>query len=101
MFNFEWDDGNINHVIYEYPERSNTINEVESVFKDINFLISLNKIDEINQEQRYGGVGVGISGDEKFIVFVIRFDKIRPISCRRANKKERIKYYENIIKKLE
>ncbi len=97
---FDWDVANIKHILEDHPERNNTVKEVESVFKDENFVISLNKFDELFGEQRYGGVGVGTSGDEKFVVFVLRGDKIRPISCRRANKKERVKYYESIIKKL-
>ena len=100
MNKFEWDLANLKHILEDHPERNNTLIEVESIFEDEHFLISENLYDEISEEQRYSGVGVGTSGDEKFVIFVIRGNKIRPIRCRRANKKERIKYYENIIKKL-
>lgn len=98
-YKFEWDMGNIDHIINGHPERGNTVEEVESVFSDPNLIISANKIDE-HGEQRYSGLGVGNDKDEKFVIFVLRNNKIRPVSCRRANKKERIKYYEDIIKKL-
>lgn len=97
---FEWDRGNLNHIMNDHPERQNTAEEVESVFLDPNFVSDLNKIDTNTGEQRYCGVGIGNDKDEKFVIFVIREGKIRPISCRRANKNDRIKYYENIIKNL-
>lgn len=100
MFKFEWDKGNMKHVIDDYPERENSIEEIESIFLDRNFIILPNKIDEKTGEQRYAGIGIGNDKNEKFIIFVIREDKIRVISCRRANKNDRIKYYENIIKNL-
>jgi hypothetical protein len=36
---FEWDMGNLKHVIDDHPERENTVQEVESVFSDPNFII--------------------------------------------------------------
>lgn len=98
-YKFEWDTGNLDHILNDHPERKNTVDEVESVFSDINLIISEDKIDQYG-EQRYSGLGVGNDKDEKFVIFVLRNRMIRPISCRRANKKERIKYYENIIKNL-
>ena len=100
MSTFDWDEANLKHVLKDHPERNNTVIEVESIFKDEHLLISENIYDEVADEQRYSAVGLGTSGDEKFVIFVIRGSRIRPISCRRANKKERIKYYESIIKKL-
>ena len=97
--NFEWDMGNLKHIIDDHLKRENTVEEVESVFNDENFISAPDKIDE-HGEQRYSGVGVGNDKDEKFVIFVVRNGSIRPISCRRANKKDRIKYYENIIKKI-
>lgn len=96
---FEWDMGNLKHVIDDHPERENTVQEVESVFLDPNFIIVPDKIDE-RGEQRYSGVGVGNDKDEKFVIFVVRNGNVRPISCRRANRKDRIRYYENIIKNI-
>lgn len=99
MLEFEWDNGNMKHIIEDHPERENTIEEIESVFHDPNFIIASDCIDE-NGEERYIGVGIGNDKEEKFVIFIIRNCKIRPISCRRANKKDRVRYYENIIKNL-
>ena len=38
MREFQWESSNIKHVIHDCPERGNTIEEVESVFADPNFL---------------------------------------------------------------
>jgi uncharacterized DUF497 family protein len=97
MNKFEWDDGNYNHVILDYPERNNSVEEVESIFEDPCLFVKLNKIDE-HGEKRFYGIGTGNDDNEKFVVFVFRNDKIRVISCRRANKKERKIYYENIVR---
>jgi len=99
MIEFEWDVGNTKHILNDHPERENTIEEVESIFYDPHFIIAFNRVDE-NGENRYCGVGIGNDKHEKFVVFIVRAGKIRPISCRRANKKDRIRYYENIIKNL-
>ncbi|MCF0050940.1 hypothetical protein LXM25_12780 [Dyadobacter sp. LJ53] len=34
MNQFEWDSHNIRHILEDYPERENTISEVESIFAD-------------------------------------------------------------------
>lgn len=99
IYKFDWDIGNLEHVMNDHPERENTVDEVESVFSDTNLFLLPNRVDE-HGEFRYIAIGIGASGDEKTVVFVTRKDKMRPISCRRANKKERVKYYENIIKNL-
>ena len=41
---FQWDDANTQHVIEDYPERENTIEEVESVFDDFNLVIVPDRI---------------------------------------------------------
>jgi len=35
MQEFQWDAGNIKHIIQDYPDRDNSTNEVESIFTDI------------------------------------------------------------------
>ena len=95
---FDWDEGNINHILYDNPERNNTIDEVEIIFFDLYFFAEESRL-ESNGEQRYRGIGIGKDGIEKFVVFVIRFGKIRPISFRRANFKEKQKYYYEIRQK--
>ncbi len=53
---FQWDNGNTSHVISQYPERGNTTDEVESVFKDPFFKILPDRVDS-RGEQQYNGVG--------------------------------------------
>jgi uncharacterized DUF497 family protein len=92
---FQWDNGNLKHVIEDYPIRENTLLEVESLFLDNNFIAVPDRIDKFG-EQQYHGVGTSKENRILYVVFVIRNDKIRPISCRPASQKERKKYYENL-----
>jgi uncharacterized DUF497 family protein len=94
MFEFDWNEGNLKHVIDDYPVRGNSIEEVESLFLDNNFVAIPDRIDKFG-EQQYHGVGISNQNRVLYVVFVIRNDKIRPISCRPASQKERNKYYEH------
>lgn len=90
---FEWDDANssksaIKHGVY---------NEItESVFSDINLLALGVQFQPPTAELRYGIIGKASSGEILFICFTFRGNKIRPISSRFANDKER-KLYEKEI----
>ena len=90
---FDWDEGNIRHIIHDHPERGNTIDEVESLFYDDFFEPTADRIGK-SGEQEFSGVAVGNEGIEKHVVFVWRNGKIRPFSCRRATRKQREVYYE-------
>lgn len=96
MIEFEWDEGNLQHIILDHPERGNTVEEVESIVTDPYFRGIANRVDDVSQEQRYGGVGIGTQGIEKYVAYVIRNGKIRPITCYPAKPKQRQKYYEFI-----
>lgn len=91
---FEWDEGNLQHIIHDHPERENTVAEVESIFTDPYFKAVFDRPDPVSQEPRYCGVGRGTTGKEKYVVFVVRNGKIRPITCHRAKVKQRKAYYE-------
>lgn len=95
MTEFQWDSGNIKHVVYDHPERGNTLEEVESVFTDVHLSVLPNRIDP-NQESRFKAIGVSNQGRVLVVVFVVRNDLIRPISCWPANQKTRKRYYESI-----
>lgn len=90
---FQWDDANTQHVIEDYPERENTVEEVESVFDDPNLVIVPDRISK-RGEQEYSGVGYSNKNVIRFLAFTLRNNEIRVFSCRIANKKERAKYYE-------
>lgn len=91
---FDWDEGNINHVIQQYPERGNTIEEVESIFLDKNFIGDFDREDPRTGELRYWGMGIGTQGILKYVVYVERIDKIRPITCYVAKRNQRHLYHE-------
>ncbi len=94
MIEFQWDSGNIKHVIHDYPERGNTIEEVESVFTDPNFLPTPDRVDS-RGEQQYSGVGLSNQNRLLFVAFSIRNGQIRPISCRPAGRKSRNQYAQD------
>jgi uncharacterized protein len=91
MSDFQWDTGNIKHVIQDYPERGNTIEEIQSVFDDPNFRPVADRVDS-RGEQQYKAVGLSNQSRLLFVAYSIRNDQIRPISCRLASRKERNRY---------
>ncbi|AQG80638.1 BrnT family toxin [Spirosoma montaniterrae] len=90
---FQWDAGNIRHIVNDHPERDNTITEVESLFEDPYFRPLPDRVDRYNGEQQFSGVAIGNEGIEKHVVYVIRNGQIRPITCRRATRKQREQYH--------
>lgn len=90
---FQWDDANTQHVIEDYPERENTVEEVESIFDDPNLVIVADRISK-RGEQEYSGVGYSNKNVIRFLAFTLRNNEIRVFSCRIASKKEREKYHE-------
>lgn len=95
-FEFEWDAGNIRHVMYDHPERGNTRAEIESIFNSPHFQSEFDREDPKTGELRYYTLGVGTEGVVKYVVFVIRNGKIRPITCFTADSEQRSKYYERV-----
>ena len=99
MFRFEWDEANRNHILYDYPERNNTVEEVESTFDDPFLIIALDRI--VAGEERYTAVGIGTNNIVRVVVFVFQNDFIRPISSWAAKKKIQKFYHEQRRKKEE
>jgi uncharacterized DUF497 family protein len=84
---FDWDSHNSEKI---YRKNKITIKEAESIFADINFVLSGARIS--GQETRYAIMGT--SDKKKLIaIFTIRKNKVRIISARTQSKKER-KIYE-------
>lgn len=94
MPEFQWDSANIKHVIQDYPERANTIEEVESVFNDPNFRPLPDRVGS-QGEQQYSGVGRSNQNRLLFVAFVVRKGQIRPFSCRPAGRKARNNYAQD------
>lgn len=57
MPNFQWESSNLKHIIEDYPQRGNTIEEIESVFDDGNLRVLLNQLN-FNEEARFKAVGL-------------------------------------------
>ena len=91
---FEWDKGNIDK---SYQKHSITPNQSEEIFLDKELKI-VRDVRHSQKEARYIALGKSFEKKILFVVFVIRKNKIRIISARKANEKERRKY-ETKIKK--
>ncbi|OGK08685.1 hypothetical protein A2767_01290 [Candidatus Roizmanbacteria bacterium RIFCSPHIGHO2_01_FULL_35_10] len=87
IIEFEWDEANIDK---SFKKHGITIKEAEELFLDQNILF-LEDIKHSQVEKRYNALG--ISGIKiLFAVFTLRKSKIRIISIRIANQKERRLY---------
>lgn len=91
---FIWDEGNIKHIILDYPGRNNTVTEVEHIFTDIDFTGDFDRLDPKTGEPRYWGMGLGTENVIKYVVYVVRNGKIRPVTCYTAKRKQRDLYHE-------
>ncbi len=85
---FQWDRWNLDK---SYKKHGITPNETEEVFLDESVKIEKD-IKHREQEKRFIAIGKTTEGKMLFVVFTIRADKIRVISGRMANKKEKEVY---------
>ena len=85
---FNWDKGNQDKNYHKHGVRAA---EAEEAFLDKKAII-LEDIAHSYQEQRFIWLGKTTKGKVLFVAFTIRKDKIRIISARSANKKERSRY---------
>ncbi len=91
---FDWDEGNINknwdkHRVHHL--------ECEEIFFNEPIVTKVEKRG-VSQEERVSALGLTNEGRFLFVVFTIRTGKIRVVSARDMNKKER-KIYDEKIKK--
>ncbi len=93
---FEWDEGNITK---NWESHGVTHIECEEVFFNVPLVINVDEPHSI-AETRYYVLGKTNSRRLLFLVFTIRNDKIRVISARDMNRKER-KIYEQTEKHAE
>jgi uncharacterized DUF497 family protein len=92
-FIFEWDDGNSSKSLEKHGVDNDL---VESIFSDSNLLALGEQFQPPVSEARYGVLGRAIKGELLFVCFTIREGRIRPISSRIANQKERGLYGKEI-----
>ena len=86
---FEWDDGNKDKNLTKHGVTSD---ECETVFSDEQKLVREDRRHSV-VEVRYFVIGMTAQGRLLFISYTIRRNRIRIISARDVNRKER-KYYE-------
>lgn len=89
---FEWDEGNIEK---SYKKHGITPKEAEELFLDEHVLL-VEDIKHSQIEKRFIAIGKTIQQKLLFTAFIIRNSRIRIISVRRANNKERRKYEEKV-----
>ena len=89
---FDWDKGNI----HKNLKHCISDEEIESIFWMQEFVLMGKVIDPPQSEWR--GIILGLTETEKLVtlVFTLRNDRLRPISCRVMRPSER-RYYEEII----
>ena len=92
-FTFDWDEGNLTK---SKDKHGVTTDLVESCFEDCNLLALGEQYQPKVEEDRYGIIAKSIAGEIYFVCFTIRNSRIRPMSARLANKKERGIYVEEI-----
>ena len=90
---FEWDKWNIDK---SYRKHGITPNEAEEAFLDEQAVI-VQDIKHSQREERYILVGQTVGEKLLFIIFTMRDKKIRIISARKANQKERRIYVKRGI----
>jgi uncharacterized DUF497 family protein len=96
-FDFQWDSGNFSKSVSKHGVEAD---EVESVFT-LRMAVPIGRqIGPLVDEERLCVVGPSQNGKFLSIVFTLRGGKVRPISSRPANKKEK-NIYEEVRKTLE
>lgn len=93
LTSFDWDKGNIDK---NYHKHGITPNEAEEVFLDERALVFDDQIHSLG-EKRLKIIGKTLEATILFVVFTMRGKKIRIISVRSANQKERRMYEEKNI----
>lgn len=88
---FQWDRWNLDK---SYKKHGITPNETEEVFLDEGVKIEKD-IKHQEQEKRFIAIGKTTENKMLFVVFTIRADKIRIISGRMTNKKEKEVYQKD------
>jgi uncharacterized DUF497 family protein len=90
---FEWDDGNL---LKSAQKHGVDCVIVESCFRDADLLALGEQYQPEVFEPRYGMIGKAETGQILFVCFTIRENRIRPISSRFVNQREK-ELYEKAI----
>lgn len=88
-FEFDWDEGNESK---NFQKHGISNQEAEEAFYDPNLAPLGVQISPVINEERFGIIGKDFSGNILFIAFTFRKLKIRIISVRNANSREKMNY---------
>jgi uncharacterized protein len=88
---FQWDRGNVRKNIIKHKV---TNQEAEEIFTQRHFLTTKDARHSTISEQRYHGLGQTKNGRKLQVTFTLRGKKVRIISIRDMDRKERKKYEE-------
>lgn len=91
LFGFDWDKWNIEKSLKKHGVSPN---ETEELFLDESVLL-IEDLKHSQKEERFIAIGETTQGTLLFAVFTVRGDRIRIVSVRKANEKERRKYEES------
>jgi uncharacterized DUF497 family protein len=97
QFRFEWDEGNKTKSVTKHRV---TTEETEEVFLGGQSAPLGIQVTPAVPEERLGIVGPSSSGRLLHVVFAIREGKIRPISSRPANRRERQFYEDYLLREI-
>src|SRR5258708_3090856 len=88
---FEWDQGNLEHI----KKHNVTFNECEDIFYNDPVFFKDQKHSEA--EERF--LAYGMTNEQRLltVVFTVRNERLRIVSTRNQNKKEKVIYKENKI----
>lgn len=90
---FDWDEGNTHKSL---DKHGISCNQVEYAFADTNLLALGIQVEPFTNENRFGILAKDSLGNILFICFTFRNNRIRTISCRIANHRERNIYGQEI-----
>jgi hypothetical protein len=88
---FQWDQGNIHKNLIKHNV---TTQEAEEIFTRKSFLTSKDIKHSSDTEQRYHGLGQTKNGRKLQVAFTLRREKVRIISVRGMDRKEKKQYEE-------
>ena len=95
MLEFDWDEG----------KRQSNLQKHGVDFEDITPIFETDSVQWIDNRKNYGeerGNVLGeVEGDIFFVTYTKRNTKYRLISARRANSRERRKYYQSLLGRME
>jgi uncharacterized DUF497 family protein len=83
---YDWDEGNTSHI----ATHGRASSEVEESLEDLNGIE--HDATSIGDEERFGWIGMTRAGLLLFVVYTMRGHAVRPLSDRKATRREQLRY---------